>query len=160
MPGITGVERYLAGALQDGTLVVGLAPLTAPLRSPRGKLLSPRFAAGRSFTDVVAEGGVAIAGLSWAQTHETIYGFEVAGMITSHPAPVQITDEAQVTVVDVADTGDESADQAIFVPLAVAERLLGEAGQLSWVALRLDDGADLDEVQRAVERAGLNVANR
>lgn len=159
-PGVERVERYLTGTLEDGTPVVGLAPLTAPLRSPGGELLSPRLAAGRSLTDVQAEGGVAIVGLAWAQSHETIYGFEVAGMITSHPAPVQLTDEAQVTVVDVADTGDDEADQAIFVPFEVAERLLGKAGELSWVALRLDDGANLEEATRAVEDAGLQVVSR
>ncbi len=46
-PGVARVHRYLVGTLDAGTPIVGLAPLTAPLLSPDGELLSPRFLAGR-----------------------------------------------------------------------------------------------------------------
>jgi hypothetical protein len=84
-PAVAKVHRYLSGELPDGTPVVGLEPLDAPLRGPEGEPLSARFLVGRGLQQ--AETGPAgVAGVTWAEQNKSIYGYQVAGMIDSHPA--------------------------------------------------------------------------
>lgn len=157
VPGVARVDRYLTGALPDGTRLVGLDLQDAPLITPDGKVLDDvRVTVGREPSEVGKdEPPPAFVGRVWAQDNESIYGYQIAGMITSHPAPVQLADDSQVTVVDVVDTGDAQADNSVFVPLAVAQQLLDGVDARSLVAVGLDEGADQAAVRAAVEAAGL-----
>ena len=157
VPGVARVDRYLTGALSDGTQVVGLDLQDAPLITPQGKVLDDvRAAAGREPTEVgEGEPPPAFVGQVWAQDNESIYGYQIAGMITDHSAPVQLVDGSQVTVVDVVATGDAQADNSVFVALTVAQRLLDGADARSLIAVSMDEGADQAAVRAAVEKAGL-----
>jgi nucleoside-diphosphate-sugar epimerase len=96
-------------------------------------------------------------GIDWAESHETIYGYQVAGMITSHSAPALLTEEVQVQVVDVVSTGNEQADRAVFVPAALAQQLLAGEEADSWLVVRLEPGADPLAVRQAAEAADLQI---
>jgi hypothetical protein len=157
LPGVAGIDRYLVGTLADGTPVVGLESVSAPLISPDGRVLTITAAVGRPLEAAAARGPIALVGVEWARTHETIYGYQVAGMIGDHVAPVLLADGTEVTVVDVVSAGDERADAAVFVPLNVAEQLLAGAASEPLLGLRLDEGADREAVRRAVEAAGLQI---
>jgi hypothetical protein len=157
-PAVDSVHRYLTGELPDGTPVVGLAPLEAPLRTPEGKALPGRFLVGRGLQQGQA-GPAGVAGRTWAEENESIYGFQVAGMISDHPAPVELGG-VQLTVTDIVDTGDPAGDRAVFVPLEVARQILGEPDGLSWVAAEPAEGADAGRVRAAAERAGFEVVDQ
>jgi hypothetical protein len=158
LPGVLAVDRYISGTLPDGTPLVGLDPVTAPLRGPDGEALSVRLAAGRSLEEESsATDPPALVGVDLAESRETIYGYPIAGMIASHSAPALLTEEVQVQVVDVVSTGDEQADRAVFVPGALAQQLLAGEQAASWLVVRLEPGADPDVVTQAAESAGLQI---
>ena len=160
LPGVAGVNRYLSASLSDGTPVVGLDPVTAPLRSPDGTALSSvTTLAGRSLDSAGSGVPVVLAGLAWAESHESVYGYQVAGMIASHAAPV-LLDGEEVEVVDVVETGDEQADEALFMPLALAQELLERPGGVSLIHVELTGDADVDAVEQAAAAAGFEVVGR
>lgn len=158
LPGVAGADRYLFGTLADGTPLVGLEPLVAPLRDPEGRLLSGRALVGRDLAAADSDTPGALVGVEWAESHETIYGYQVAGMIDDHPAPV-LLEGVEVTVVDVVKTDDDEGDRSVFVPLSLARRLLTQPDGLSLLALRLEAGADTAAVRQAAASAGLQAVD-
>jgi hypothetical protein len=154
LAGVAGADRYLFGTLPDGTPVVGLDPLDAPLRGAEGTLLSGRALVGRDFAAADPGTPTVLVGVEWAESHESIYGYQVAGMIGDHPAPV-LLDGAEVTVLDVVATDDDQADRSVFVPLSLGRQLLEQPNGLSLLALRLEAGADATAIRQAAASAGL-----
>lgn len=70
---------------------------------------------------------------------------------------MQLTDDVQLTVVDVVDAGSGSANDSVFVPLALAQRLLGDPDRLSFIALQMQEGADVEAIKDAARSAGLRL---
>jgi len=143
LSGIRGVRAFLLVRQRDGAFVQGVS-------TGGGRALA--FAAGRpvAVTDggrLEQPGGAALAGVEYAKSHNTAYGYPIIGM-ASHQAPIELG--SLTTPIAGLFRTDSPLDEMLVVPLGVAQRAFGRSEQVSgfWVTV-----ADPAAVQSAVARA-------
>lgn len=132
--GVTRVEAYLFAAAADGTVVAGIDPLEATLRTPGGQALQAEVIGGRTWVKGDEAEPSAYVGKAYAATHKTMLNLDIAQMISpTHSPPVDLGDGHAVNVRAVVETGSPEGNAQVYVPLAFAQRMLGQAGRVSKV---------------------------
>jgi hypothetical protein len=141
--GVSRITGFLLVRQDDGSFVQGV-------EVRRGRALA--FGDGRpiELSNVAAleqPGGAALAGARYAETHETAYGYPIAGM-AGHSPPI-VVGSAQLPIAGVVQSGS-AVDDMLVVPLEVAQQAFGRRGEVSgfWVTAR-----DPASVKPAVQRA-------
>lgn len=144
------VEQYVFTKLEDGTVVVGLDPVTASLRHPGG-VLRPRFVAGRSLKGEDSGQPVAVVGKRYAETRKTAFGYKIAGMVYPGHVPNVLVGDTLVKVVGIFETGSADGDNLMVAPLAFAQTLASAPQNVNLIVLRTRSPAEADATRKTLE---------
>lgn len=160
--GVAEVEAFLFGEAQDGTVVVGMDPLEAELRTPAGRPLDAEILGGRRWVKGDEAKPVAYAGKAYAGTHETQFDAIISEMISpTHSPLVDLGDDNVVDVRAVVETGSPHGNAQVYVPLAFAQGMFGEPGRVSKVYATVESPDKREAVAREIRAAlgdGVEVA--
>lgn len=149
--GVTRVDAYLFGTAADGTIVVGLDPLDAPLRTPAGAALTAEILGGRTWVEGDEAKPVAYAGRTYADTHKTEFDAILSQMISPNHAPfVDLGGENIVNVRAVVETGSPDGNAQVYVPLAFAQQMFGAPDAVSRLYVTVESADERDAVAEAI----------
>jgi hypothetical protein len=152
--GIAKVEAYLFGEAPDGTVVVGIDPLDAALRTAAGQALEAEVVAGRPWVKGDETKPVAYVGTTYGDTHETQFDAIISEMIgPTHSPFVDLGGGDVVNVRAVVETGSEEGNAQVYVPLAFAQEMFGQPGRVSVVYVTVESPDELEAVAQAIRAA-------
>ncbi len=153
LPSGARVEQYLFVKLEEGAVIVGIAPLNAPFRTPM-ETFRPRFTAGRGFKSEDAGQAVAVIGQRYAETHKTVFGYKISEMVyPGHTPRVPLTEGRTVEVVGIFESGSADGDNQLVMPLKAVQQLLKRPGQLHRIFVPAKSAAEAEQLKKALERA-------
>lgn len=152
VPAGARVQQYLFVPLEDGALAIGLDPVNAPFRTPRGGF-RPKLTAGRLFKAEDAEHNVAVVGTHYAETHKTPFGFRIAEMVYPGHTPGITLGGERVEVVGIFESGTPEGDNAMVLPLAPAQQRLQKPGVVHRVLIATRPGTALEPLKQALQSA-------
>lgn len=154
------LAQYLFTKLEDGTVVVGLDPVTASFRHPKGAL-RPQFVAGRGLKAEESGRPIAVVGKRYADTHKTAFGYKISGMVYPGHVPNVFIGDSLVKIVGIFETGSADGDNLMLVPLAFAQQLARAPQSANLVVLLASDTAEAEAARKALEASlGAKVAIR
>lgn len=154
LAGIAKVEVYLFGTAGDGTVVVGLDPLEAALRTPDGRALTVQVIAGRTWVPGDEADPSAYVGKGYADTHKTALNLGILEMTSpTHSPPVDLGGGTIINVRAVVETGLPEGDAQVYVPLALAQKIFSQADQVSQVYVAVESPEQQEAVILAIQAA-------
>lgn len=152
--GVVEVEAYLFGGAEDETVIVGMDPLEAALRTPAGQPLEAEILGGRAWVKGDEAKPVAYAGKAYADTHKTQFDTIISQMISpTHSPLVDLGDNNVVNVRAVVETGSEEGNAQVYVPLAFAQEMFGEPGRVSKVYATVESPDKREAVAQEIRAA-------
>ncbi len=152
--GVAEVEAYLFGKAEDGTVIVGMDPLEAALRTPAGQPLDAEILGGRPWVEGDEAKPVAYAGKAYADTHKTQFDTIISEMISpTHSPLVDLGDNNVVNVRAVVETGSPHGNAQVYVPLTFAQGMFGEPGRVSKVYATVESPDKREAVAREIRAA-------
>lgn len=144
------LEQYVFVKLDDGTLLVGLDPVNATVRTPRAQF-RPRFVAGRGLSDSDRGQAVAVVGKQYADTHKTAFGYKLSGMVYPGHVPNVFMGDALVKVVGIFEIGSSEGDKLVVTSLAFAQTLARAPREVNLIVLTVRSAAESKTVKKTLE---------
>lgn len=156
--GVAKLETYQYGKLSDGTTVVGVKPMGAPLRIESSEELKGNIVAGRALREADEGKDLAVVGNAYAKSHKTAFGYQISEMVYPGHVPRVEIEGSNVTVVGIFETGNENYDNYVFVPLSASEQILQNKESTSTVFITLSDDQTKEKIAAEVKTILSNTA--